>query len=62
VVDDVCTTGESILKAAEKAEQAGYQVAATFCVVDRQEGGTEAIAGKYPFYSLLTAKELLNDA
>jgi orotate phosphoribosyltransferase len=59
IVDDVCTTGASILKAAEKAEQAGYQVVATFSVVDREEGGTEAIAKKYPFYCLLTAKELL---
>lgn len=62
VVDDVCTTGDSILKAAEKAEQAGYQVAATFCVVDREEGGTEIIRKKYPFYPLLTAKELLKNA
>src|SRR5438552_18119773 len=61
VVDDVCTTGDSILKAAEKAEEAGYEVVATFCVVDREEGGTEIIAQKYPFYSLLTAKELLKD-
>ena len=61
VVDDVCTTGGSILTAAEKVEQSGYQVAAAFCVVDREEGGTELIAKKYPFYCLLTAKELLND-
>jgi orotate phosphoribosyltransferase len=62
VVDDVCTTGESILKAAEQAEEAGYEVVAAFCVVDREEGGTELIAKRYPFYSLFTAKELLNDA
>src|SRR6058998_3166151 len=61
VVDDVCTTGNSILIAAEKAEQAGYQVVAAFCVVDREEGGTQAIAQKYPFYALLTAKELLKN-
>src|SRR5216117_4491446 len=53
VVDDVCTTGDSILKAAEKAEEAGYTVAATFCVVDRQEGGSEIISTRYPFFSLL---------
>jgi orotate phosphoribosyltransferase len=62
VVDDVCTTGDSILKAAEKAEEAGYEVAATFCVVDREEGGAELIAKRYPFYALFTAKELLKDA
>ena len=62
VVDDVCTTGDSILKAADRAEETGYQVVAAFCVVDREEGGTELIAKRYPFYSLFTAKELLNDA
>jgi orotate phosphoribosyltransferase len=61
VVDDVCTTGDSILRAAEKAEEAGYEVSATFCVVDREEGGTELIAKKYPFYALFTAKELMKD-
>jgi orotate phosphoribosyltransferase len=62
VVDDVCTTGDSILKAAEKAEEAGYEVVGTFCVVDRQEGGAEMVAKRYPFYALFTAKELLKDA
>jgi orotate phosphoribosyltransferase len=62
VVDDVCTTGDSILKAAEKAEEAGYEVTAAFCVVDREEGGTGLIAKRYPFYALFTAKELLKDA
>jgi orotate phosphoribosyltransferase len=59
IVDDVCTTGDSILKACDKAEEAGYGVAATFCVVDREEGGTEIVAGRYPFHPLFTAKELL---
>ncbi len=62
IVDDVCTTGDSIMKAAYKAEEAGYEIAATFCVVDREEGGTDLIAKRYPFYPLFTAKELLNDA
>ncbi|HEX4999756.1 MAG TPA: orotate phosphoribosyltransferase [Terriglobia bacterium] len=59
VVDDVCTSGESILTACRKAEEAGYKVAATFCVVDREEGGTETISKQYPFYPLLTARQLL---
>jgi len=59
VVDDVCTTGDSILKACERAEEAGYSVAATFCVVDREEGGTELVSSRYPFYPLFTAAELL---
>ena len=59
IVDDVCTSGSSILVAAEKAEEAGYKVAATLCVVDREEGGTEAIRRRYPFHPLFTARELL---
>src|SRR5437762_11616578 len=62
VVDDVCTTGHSILKAADRAEETGYEVVAAFCVVDREEGGAELIAKRYPFYALFTAKELLKDA
>lgn len=60
IVDDVCTTAGSLLTAAEKAEEVGYKVVAAFCVVDREEGGTELIARKYPFYALFTAKDLLN--
>jgi orotate phosphoribosyltransferase len=59
VVDDVCTSGQSILTAADRVEEAGYHVAATFCVVDREEGGTEAIRQRYKFYPLFTAKELI---
>jgi len=62
IVDDVCTSGDSIIKACELVEAAGYRVAATFCVVDREEGGTQAIATRYPFYPLFTAKQLLNGA
>jgi len=62
VVDDVCTSGDSILQACDKAEAAGYSVVATFCVVDREEGGAEAVASRYPFHPLFTAKELLKSA
>jgi orotate phosphoribosyltransferase len=61
VVDDVCTTGDSILTACARMEEAGYNVVATFCVVDREEGGTEAITRKYPLYSLFTARDLLHE-
>ena len=59
VVDDVCTTGGSTLKAIEQAEHAGYRVVAAICLVDREEGGREAIEKHCPFYSLFTARELL---
>jgi orotate phosphoribosyltransferase len=59
IVDDACTSGASILKACELAEAAGYKVVATFCIVDREEGGSELIRKKYPLYSLFTANDLL---
>lgn len=59
IVDDVCTTGSSTLKAIERAEQAGMQVVAVFCLVDRQQGGAEALKD-YPFVALFTASELLD--
>ena len=60
VVDDVCTSGGSILEACDKVEAEGYEVAATMCVVDREEGGTGAVRSRYPFYPIFTATDLLS--
>jgi orotate phosphoribosyltransferase len=43
LVEDVVTTGGSTLSAATKLTQAGYTVAGTIALVDRLEGGREAI-------------------
>jgi orotate phosphoribosyltransferase len=43
LVEDVITTGGSTLSAAAKLTQAGYVVAGTVALVDRLEGGREAI-------------------
>ena len=59
VVDDVCTTGGSTLKAIEQAQRSGLRVIAAICLVDREEGGRQAIERHCPFYSLFTARELL---
>ena len=44
VVEDVITTGGSTIKAIERARAEGLVPVAAFTVVDRQEGGREAIA------------------
>lgn len=44
VVDDVITTGHSALAAVAAVRQAGAQVLGVLAVVDREEGGREAIA------------------
>jgi len=43
VVEDVITSGGSILRAAERVAEAGLQVAGLVVLVDRQEGGRQVI-------------------
>jgi orotate phosphoribosyltransferase len=44
ILEDVVTTGASTLKAVERAKLCGLVVARVLCLVDRNEGGAEAIA------------------
>lgn len=43
ILEDVITTGGSTLKCAEKLRAAGYSVAGVIALVDRSEGGREAL-------------------
>ena len=43
ILEDVITTGGSTLKCADKLKDAGYVVVGVIVLVDRQEGGREAI-------------------
>ena len=62
VVDDVLTSGGSLVTAIEKARQAGGVVVGAAVVIDRAEGGhelaEEALRGA-PLFSLFSAPELL---
>ncbi len=60
VVDDVVTTGGSTLRAIEAAEQAGHEVVAVLCIVDREQGGTEALS-RWPFFPLFTRSEIFDN-
>ena len=44
VFEDVVTTGGSTLAAIKKIEEAGLEVAAVVAMVDREQGGEEALA------------------
>ncbi|HRF08653.1 MAG TPA: orotate phosphoribosyltransferase [Xanthobacteraceae bacterium] len=61
IVEDVTTTGESALKAAQAAQESGAHVALALTIVDRQEGAAETF-GKagLRFHALFTADEFLN--
>jgi orotate phosphoribosyltransferase len=60
VIEDVITTGGSALKAVAAVQAAGGTVAGVLALVDRQEGGREAIeAAGLAVVSLVTAQELI---
>ncbi|MCB9520116.1 MAG: orotate phosphoribosyltransferase [Myxococcales bacterium] len=46
VLDDTVTTGGSTLEAVAALRDEGYEVAGAICVVDRGEGGSEALAAE----------------
>ncbi len=48
VVEDVITTGGSVLKAVKAAREFGLEVVKVLILVDRQEGGREAVAREVP--------------
>ncbi|MDH7597378.1 MAG: orotate phosphoribosyltransferase [Methanothrix sp.] len=59
VVDDVVTTGRSLLRSIEHIEEAGYRPVQALAVLDRMEGGREALrdAG-FELESLFTRDDL----
>ncbi len=56
VLDDVLTTGGSVLQAIAEIEKVGAIVVAVVCIVDRMEGAREAV-GKYPFLPIFTIRD-----
>jgi len=56
VLDDVLTTGGSVVQAIEEIEKKGAIVVAVVCIVDRLEGAREALA-KYPFLPIFTIRD-----
>jgi orotate phosphoribosyltransferase len=66
IVDDVCTTGASTITAIEAAKEAGMNVIAAICLVEREEAkGRPAVEAAVaaansgaPFLSLFTANDV----
>lgn len=59
VVEDVVTTGASTLKAIDRAEAAGLRVVHVVAIVDRLEGGRDAVVARAPLTTLFTRKDFL---
>lgn len=62
VIEDVITTGGSALKAIEAIRAADGKIVGVLAVVDRQEGGRDALeAAGFPVEALVTAREIINE-
>lgn len=60
LLEDVVTTGGTLLKVIDRVESQGFKVAQIITVVDRQEGGVETLAERgYALEALFTKEELL---
>jgi orotate phosphoribosyltransferase len=57
VIEDVVTTGESVLQAVAEVERVGAQVVAVSCIVDRFEGARERIAPRYNYLPIFTIRD-----
>ncbi|ASJ16772.1 orotate phosphoribosyltransferase [Thermococcus chitonophagus] len=63
LVEDVTTTGGSVLRAARILKENGAEVVGIFVVVDREEGAKEAIEREgYRLYPLVLVSELFEAA
>jgi orotate phosphoribosyltransferase len=61
IVEDVVTTGAATLKAIERARLAGLHVVHAIGLVDRLEGGREAVIREVPLTTLFTRRDFLPD-
>ncbi|HEY1514024.1 MAG TPA: orotate phosphoribosyltransferase [Gaiellaceae bacterium] len=62
LVEDVVTTGGAALEAVQALRDAGLQVSSAICVVDREEGGSDAFARQaVRLWPLYRSSELRKD-
>jgi len=60
VVEDVVTSGASLLKAIERIAAAGYQPEQALTILDREEGGRVALEDRgFKLQSIFTRKDLM---
>ena len=59
IVDDVVTTGDSILKAVDAVQEAGHEVILAISLLDRNAGATAALQKrKIPYRPLVTLQDI----
>jgi orotate phosphoribosyltransferase len=60
LLEDVVTSGGSVIEAANLLKEAGADIVGIITVVDRQEGGTDKVSSLADFSALVSADELLS--
>lgn len=61
LVEDVVTTGGTLLKVIDRVEAAGFKVGLVVTIVERQEGGVQTLSDAgYKLESVFTREELLS--
>ncbi|CAG37645.1 orotate phosphoribosyltransferase [Desulfotalea psychrophila] len=61
LLEDVVTTGGTLIKVIDRVEAAGFKVGLVATVIERQEGGTAVLAeAGYTLKSIFTREELLS--
>jgi orotate phosphoribosyltransferase len=59
ILEDVITTGASTLKAIDGARAAGFEVIHAIALVDRLEGGADAVRARVPLHTLFDRHDFL---
>ncbi len=59
IIEDVITTGGSIIETALELESAGVQIKDVVALIDREQGGREHLTKKYHTHTVLTLSEIL---
>lgn len=59
IIEDVITTGGSILETATDLEEAGLKVNDLVVLIDREQGGRENLEQKYKTHTILTISSVL---
>jgi orotate phosphoribosyltransferase len=62
ILEDVITTGASTLRAIERSRAAELAILHVVALVDREEGGREAVAGQAPVSTLFTRRDFVSVA
>lgn len=61
IIEDVITSGSSILETATDLEAAGLKIKDCVVLIDREQGGRKNLESKYRLHSILTLPDILQN-